>query len=153
MKCPNCGNSETKVVDSRITDDGKVVRRRRECPNCGYRFTTYERIEMNVMVIKRDGRREKFDRDKIIKGMMKACEKRSISLEVIEDVATQIEEKIRKEGKKEVSSEYIGKLVMDHLKKIDEVAYVRFASVYKQFADISEFESILKELKKRNQTS
>ncbi len=151
MKCPFCNNEETKVIDSRIIDSGNVVRRRRECPNCGCRFTTYERLEINVMVVKRDGRREKFDRDKIIRGMMKACEKRPISLEKIEEIATEIEDKIRKEGKKEVSSEYIGKLVMNYLRDLDAVAYVRFASVYRQFADISEFERILKEFKKQKE--
>ncbi len=149
MRCPFCGNEETKVIDSRITEEGKVVRRRRECPNCGNRFTTYERVELNVVVVKRDGRREKFDRDKIVNGMVKACEKRPVSMEAIEEAATRIEETIRNEGRKEVSSDYIGKLVMNELKKLDAVAYVRFASVYKQFADISEFEKILEELKKK----
>ncbi len=151
MRCPFCGNEETKVIDSRITEEGKVVRRRRECPNCGNRFTTYERVELNVVVVKRDGRREKFDRDKIVKGMVKACEKRPVSMEAIEEAATRIEETIRGEGRKEVSSDYIGKLVMNELKKLDAVAYVRFASVYKQFADISEFEKILEELKKKDE--
>ena len=124
-----------------------VTRRRRECPKCGARFTTYERIELNLTVVKKDGRREKFDRDKIIKGMLKAAEKRPVERAKIEKAANKIEEKLRNSGKREVSSGYIGNLVMDELKKLDEVSYVRFASVYKQFTDLEGFEEILKELR------
>ena len=151
MRCPFCGYPETRVIDSRDTEDMLVTRRRRECPKCGMRFTTYERIELNITVVKRDGRREKFDRDKIIKGMLKALEKRPVEREKVEEAANRIEEMLRKSGKREVSSEYIGNLVMEELRKLDKVGYVRFASVYMQFADIEEFERILRDLKKKEE--
>ncbi len=140
MKCPFCGNLESKVVDSRPVEDGAAIRRRRECLSCKKRFTTYERIESPVMlVIKKDGRREMFDREKIIKGLLKACEKRPVSRERIEEIASEIEADLRMEGRKEVSSKEIGERVIEALKDIDKVAYVRFASVYREFTDLSHF--------------
>ncbi|MEM4348056.1 MAG: transcriptional regulator NrdR [Candidatus Anstonellaceae archaeon] len=149
MKCPFCHHSETEVVDSRDTSDYRI-RRRRECLKCKRRFTTYEEIEKeDIFVIKKDGRREKFDRHKLIAGIQKACEKRPVSLEKINEIADKIESKIRRENSLEVKSSKIGQLVMDYLRKTDEVAYVRFASVYRSFADIQSFEAVLKSLKKK----
>jgi len=149
MRCPNCGSLETRVLDSRPTEDGYAIRRRRECMNCGFRFTTYERFEIGpVLVVKKDGRREKFDREKIKRGVMKACEKRQISMEEVEKLISNVELKLQKEGKLEVESKRIGELVMEELRKLDKVAYVRFASVYKDFRDIDEFLEIVKGLKK-----
>ncbi|MEM4555124.1 MAG: transcriptional regulator NrdR [Candidatus Anstonellaceae archaeon] len=149
MKCPFCHYSETEVVDSRDTSDYRI-RRRRECLKCKRRFTTYEEVEKeDIFVIKKDGRREKFDRHKLILGIQKACEKRPVSLEKINEIADKIESKIRRENSLEVKSSKIGELVMDQLRKIDEVAYVRFASVYRSFADIQSFEAVLKSLKKK----
>lgn len=145
MKCPNCSHSEDKVVDSRSTADGKAVRRRRECLKCESRFTTYEYIEATpLLVIKKDGRREPFDRRKIIAGLLKACEKRPIGIEKLDELATRIERTLTRKFDKEVNSKQVGELVMESLAKIDEVAYVRFASVYRQFRDVSHF---MKELK------
>ncbi|MCX8197075.1 MAG: transcriptional regulator NrdR [Candidatus Micrarchaeota archaeon] len=149
MKCPYCYQSDTEVVDSRDTGDFKI-RRRRECLKCGRRFTTYEEIEKeDIFVIKKDGRREKFDRHKLITGIQKACEKRPVPLDKINEIADKIESRIRKENSLEVKSSRIGELVMDYLKKIDKVAYVRFASVYLSFSDIESFETVLKSLKKK----
>ena len=149
MRCPNCGSLETRVLDSRPTEDGYAIRRRRECMSCGFRFTTYERFEIGpVLVVKKDGRREKFDREKIKRGVMKACEKRQISMEDVEKLISNVELKLQKEGKLEVESKRIGELVMEELRKLDKVAYVRFASVYKDFRDIDEFLEIVKGLKK-----
>ncbi|RKX53803.1 MAG: transcriptional regulator NrdR [Thermotoga sp.] len=149
MRCPNCGSLETRVLDSRPTEDGYAIRRRRECMNCGFRFTTYERFEIGpVLVVKKDGRREKFDREKIKRGVMKACEKRQVSMEEVEKLISNVELKLQKEGKLEVESKRIGELVMEELRKLDKVAYVRFASVYKDFRDIDEFLEIVKGLKK-----
>ncbi len=145
MKCPFCGYPETSVVDSRESSDGFVVRRRRECPKCGKRFTTYERIETNIVVIKKDGRRESFDREKLKTGILKACEKRPVSLEDVDKMVTEIEATLRSKGP-EVSSKEIGNLVMKKLKKVDKVAYIRFASVYKEFADIEDFKNELLKL-------
>ena len=148
MKCPFCGFEETKVLDSREIENGKVVRRRRECPKCGRRFTTYERIEDRpIQVIKKNGSREMFDKQKIINGVLKACEKRNISIEQIERLANEVELKIlEKHPDKQVTSKEIGKLVMKKLRKLDKVAYVRFASVYKNFEDVEKFLSELKKL-------
>ncbi len=149
MRCPNCGSLETRVLDSRPTEDGYAIRRRRECMNCGFRFTTYERFEIGpVLVVKKDGRREKFDREKMKRGVMKACEKRQVSMEEVEKLISNVELKLQKEGKLEVESKRIGELVMEELRKLDKVAYVRFASVYKDFRDIDEFLEIVKGLKK-----
>ncbi len=140
MKCPFCQHEDTRVVDSRTSDDHSVVRRRRECPECRRRFTTYERPgEVRAYVIKKDGRREVFDREKVVAGMTKACEKRPIGRELIEQAADEIEREIRDELAEEVSSSDIGTLVMAKLREIDEVAYVRFASVYKEFHDADSF--------------
>jgi transcriptional repressor NrdR len=140
MKCPYCAHDQDKVVDSRPTDEGTAVRRRRECLSCGSRFTTYEKIESYpLIVIKRHGEREPFDLDKIIMGMTKACEKRTISAATIDRAAKEIENTIRNSLKREVSSDEVGELVMEQLKMIDQVAYVRFASVYREFKDVESF--------------
>ena len=145
MLCPFGGNDETKVTDKRDSKD--ETRRRRECLKCGKRFTTYEKIEpAEIFVIKKDGRRELFSREKLKNGMIKACEKRSVSMEQIEKVVSYIEEKLKQEGK-EVSSRLVGELVMRQLKKLDKVAYIRFASVYKEFKDVNEYKTILKEVR------
>lgn len=147
MKCPYCGYKEDKVVDSRSTAEESAVRRRRECLKCGKRFTTYEYIEeVSLMVIKKDGRREPFDRKKILSGVTKACEKRPISMEKMEEIITQVERQIQKKSDREVSSSRIGELVMERLKALDDVAYVRFASVYRQFKDVGQFMVELKDI-------
>ena len=140
MKCPYCGYEESKVVDSRPTDESTRIRRRRECISCARRFTTYEVIEsMPVIVIKKDNSRQVFDRSKLMGGMLKACEKRPVSVDMIEKAVDEIEQQLQNSLDKEVSSLQIGELAMDALKKIDDVAYVRFASVYRQFKDIKSF--------------
>lgn len=140
MKCPFCSNADTKVIDSRPTEEGFAIRRRRGCDNCGRRFTTYEKIEETIlMVVKKDSRREVFDRNKILNGIVKACEKRPVSMTQIETMVNDIEKALTNLMEKEVSSDYIGELVMEELKKVDEVAYVRFASVYRQFTDVNTF--------------
>jgi transcriptional repressor NrdR len=145
MNCPYCNYSDTKVTDSRDTEAS--IRRRRECLRCNKRFTTYEYIEMApLFVIKKDGRREKFDRCKIKNGMMKALEKRPISTEKIEDMVDQVEVKIRRTGKGEIETKLIGEYVMAALKEVDQVAYIRFASVYRQFTDVTHFEQEVKNL-------
>jgi transcriptional repressor NrdR len=150
MECPYCHNIETKVTDSRDTG-ALAIRRRRECLKCGKRFTTYEYIELTPLyVIKKDGRREKFDRNKIKNGIVKALEKRPISHEKIDEILESIEENIRKNGKGEIESKIIGEYVMNALKEIDHVAYIRFASVYRSFADVSSFEEEIKNLTKQN---
>jgi transcriptional repressor NrdR len=147
MKCPFCGYKEDKVVDSRSTAEESAVRRRRECLKCGKRFTTYEYVEeVSLMVIKKDGRREPFDRKKILSGIIRACEKRPISIEKMEDIITQVERAIQKKSDREVSSSRIGELVMERLKSLDDVAYVRFASVYRQFKDVGQFMQELKDM-------
>jgi len=150
MECPYCHNIETKVTDSR--DTGALsIRRRRECLKCGKRFTTYEHIEMQpIYVIKKDGRREKFERQKIRHGIEKACEKRPVNHEKIEELIEKIEERIRRSGKEEIESNQIGEYVMQALKETDHVAYIRFASVYRSFADISSFEEEIKNLTKQS---
>ena len=140
MKCPFCGNLESKVVDSRLSGDGDITRRRRECERCQKRFTSYERVEAELpMVIKKDGRRETFERQKIMHGLIKACEKRPIGMDTLENVVRSIEGWAQETGKTEVESSKIGERVMEALHKLDEVAYVRFASVYRSFKDITEF--------------
>ena len=145
MKCPYCGNENTKVTDKR--DAEKETRRRRECLKCKRRFTTYERADVDIIVLKKDERREKFSRDKLLAGLMRACEKRPVSHEKLEEVVDEIEENIRKKGK-EVESKFIGELVMRYLKKIDKVAYIRFASVYQDFKDLADFKKEIKEIGK-----
>jgi transcriptional repressor NrdR len=147
MRCPFCGYKEDKVVDSRATAEESAVRRRRECLKCGRRFTTYEYVEeLSLMVIKRDGRREAFDRKKILAGIVRACEKRPISVEKMEEIVTQVERAIQKKPDREVASTRVGELVMERLKVIDDVAYVRFASVYRQFKDVGQFMVELKDI-------
>jgi transcriptional repressor NrdR len=147
MKCPFCGHLGDKVVDSRESKEGEVIRRRRECLECGRRFTSYERIdEIPYMVIKKDGTRERFERQKLISGLLKACEKRPVSVAAVEGVADRIEGILQERPEKEMSTEEVGEVVMEELKKLDKVAYVRFASVYRHFRDIGEFMTELKEL-------
>jgi len=149
MKCPYCGSLETKVVDKRETENQDVTRRRRECLDCKKRVTTYERVEIiPLFVIKKTGTKELFDRNKIERGMLKACEKRPVAPETIKNAATDIELLLRAKESTEISSSAIGKLVMNRLKKLDKVAYIRFASVYKDFKDPEEFEDELKRLKR-----
>lgn len=140
MNCPFCGHSESKVLDSRASDEGTAIRRRRECLECEKRFTTYERIEeIPLVIVKRDGKREPFDRRKILNGLLKACEKRPVPFETLERVTDQVERELRNRMDQEVTSEAVGELIMDMLREIDEVAYVRFASVYRQFKDVDKF--------------
>ena len=147
MKCPYCDFDTSKVVDSRPIEEGNSIRRRRECENCKKRFTTYEKIEqVNVMVVKKDGAREFFDREKILKGIIRSCEKRPISIKQMENIVIDIEKEIVNMMQREISSEEIGNLVMDKLKDIDEVSYVRFASVYRQFKDVNSFLDELKNI-------
>ena len=145
MKCPFCGYKEDKVVDSRSTAEESAVRRRRECLRCGKRFTTYEYIEdVSIIVVKKDDRREPFDRNKILSGIMKACEKRPVGIDKMEEVITAVERTIQKRYDREVAASKIGELVMERLKSLDDVAYVRFASVYRQFKDVGQFMDELK---------
>ena len=147
MKCPYCSNNEDKVTDSRVTAEGIAIRRRRECLSCGRRFTTYEHIEeIPIMIIKKDGRREVFSRDKIRSGIKKACEKRNISMNVIEDFIDELERDLRETGEKEIPSTDLGEKIMIKLHEMDDVAYVRFASVYREFKDVNDFVSELKGL-------
>ena len=147
MKCPYCAHLGDKVVDSREWKEGEVIRRRRECLGCGKRFTSYERIdEIPYMVVKKDGTRERFDRPKLIAGLLKACEKRPVSVAAVETVADRVESTLQERPEKEISTSEIGTLVMEDLKRLDKVAYVRFASVYRHFRDINEFANELKEL-------
>lgn len=147
MRCPFCGYHDSKVVDSRPAEDYVSIRRRRECLSCKKRFTTFEVMEsLPVVVIKRDGSRQSFDRTKLLNGMIRACEKRPVPFETIERIATEIEQTLQNEMNREVSSTKIGEMVMDQLKGVDEVAYVRFASVYRQFKDISTFMAELSKL-------
>ncbi len=147
MKCPYCSHLESKVVDSRPAEEGSSIRRRRECLECHKRFTTYETMEsLPLVVIKRDGSRQSFDKSKLLGSMLKACEKRSVSMATLEQIATDIEQTLQNEMEREVPSTAIGELVMDKLKDVDEVSYVRFASVYRQFKDISTFMNELSKL-------
>lgn len=148
MKCPYCGYSESKVIDSRPTDEGERIRRRRECLNCAKRFTTYEVIEtVPVVVVKKDKSREAFDRNKLLNGLLRACEKRPVSLETLERIVDEIETLLQNSLDREVPSTLIGTYAMDKLKKVDEVAYVRFASVYREFKDINTFMDELNKIK------
>ncbi|MEA4994728.1 MAG: transcriptional regulator NrdR [Oscillibacter sp.] len=147
MKCPYCGFAESKVVDSRPTDDGASIRRRRECLSCNNRFTTYETVESLPMVaVKKDGSRQSFDRSKVLGGMIRACEKRPVPLAELERIADEVEQELQNGLDREITTEHIGELVMDKLRKLDQVAYVRFASVYRQFKDIDTFMSELNKL-------
>ena len=145
MKCMYCNSTESRVIDSRPTDEGLAIRRRRECVNCGRRFTTYEKIEnVQIMVIKKDGSREAFDADKIRRGLIKACEKRPVSAAQMDKLVEEVVREVNNTLEQEVTSTYVGELVMRGLKELDEVAYVRFASVYRQFKDINTFMEELK---------
>ncbi len=145
MKCPTCSYNETKVIDSRLNTDATSIRRRRECLKCEKRFTTYEYVEhVPLMVVKRDGRRQPFDRAKIISGLVKACEKRPVSIDKMEELTSDLERLIQRKYDREVSSTEIGELIMERLANLDEVAYVRFASVYRQFRDVNQFMNELK---------
>jgi transcriptional repressor NrdR len=147
MKCPYCGYADTKVIDSRMGKEGNNIRRRRECMQCERRFTTFERVEeIMPLVVKKDGRRQPFERLKVIAGIQRACEKRPVSIATIEKIVDELERQLQESGEREVDSSRIGKAVMDALHDIDEVAYVRFASVYRQFKDINEFMAELKEI-------
>jgi len=148
MRCPFCGSDSTRVLDSRPTEDRSSIRRRRECENCGGRFTTYERYErLPFFVIKKDNRREKFNREKVMNGLLRACEKRPISLDRLGTIVDSIEDEVTKSGRHEVPSEEIGEMIMAKLKSLDRIAYVRFASVYKEFRDLDRFMDIIRELK------
>lgn len=147
MRCPYCKEIDNKVIDSRLSKDGNVIRRRRECLGCNRRFTTYEHIEdIPIMIIKKDGRREVFSRDKVRSGIKKACEKRDISINIIEEYVDELERDLRETGEKEIPSHTIGEKVMAKLHELDDVAYVRFASVYREFKDVNDFVSELKRL-------
>ena len=147
MRCPFCDNQETKVIDSRPTEDGHAIRRRRECERCSRRFTTYEKVEeVILMVVKKDGSREAFDRRKIMNGIIKACEKRPVTVATMENMVDLIERGLNNMMEKEIESSFIGKLIMDQLKDVDQVAYVRFASVYRQFTDVNTFVAEIEKL-------
>ncbi|NMB76171.1 MAG: transcriptional repressor NrdR [Myxococcales bacterium] len=147
MKCPGCGHLENKVIDSRLSQDGKAIRRRRECAACRHRFTTYERAEDTTpLVVKKDGRREPFEREKLKSGILRACEKRPVGVDEIVRFVDEVERRLSEKGEREVSSTWLGEEVMRFLHDLDEVAYVRFASVYRSFRDLSEFMGELKEL-------
>lgn len=153
MKCPSCQNNNSRVVDSRPVDDGRSIRRRRECERCGYRFTTFEKVEESpLVVVKKEGTREEFSREKMLRGLIKACEKRPVALKQLEDLTSDVEKELRNQGVSEIKSDEIGEMVMERLAKIDEVSYVRFASVYRQFKDINVFIDELKELIKKEQS-
>lgn len=152
MNCSNCNYKSTKVLDSRPIEEGKAIRRRRECERCGFRFTTFERIvELPLIVVKKDGVRQEFNRQKLVRGLIRACEKRPVALDTLEKMADEVERELRNRPQSEVESKEIGELVMERLADIDEVAYVRFASVYRQFKDISVFLNELEELVKPDQ--
>ena len=147
MRCPYCAYPESKVIDSRPTDENNSIRRRRECLSCGKRFTTYETVEsVPLVVVKKDGSRQSFDRQKILNGMVRACDKRSVTLQTLEQAVADIEQRLLNSMDREIPTERVGELVMEELKKIDQVAYVRFASVYRQFQDIDSFVAELNKL-------
>ena len=147
MKCPFCGHPESKVIDSRPADENASIRRRRECLACGKRFTTYETVEsLPIVVIKKDGSRQSFDRQKVLRGMIRACEKRPVSLAELERIADEIEQELQNSMEREIRTEDVGEKVMDRLRKVDQVAYVRFASVYRQFKDLDTFMAELNRL-------
>ena len=149
MRCPKCGGNKSSVVDSRQAEDGKTIRRRRECDECHHRFTTDERVEeRTLVVVKKDGTREQFSRDKIFNGIIRSAQKRPVSSDEIEEIVGRIEQKIRSQSENEIQSDYIGSLVMDELAELDEITYVRFASVYRSFKDVGELESLLKQITK-----
>ena len=149
MRCPRCGGNKSSVVDSRQAEDGNTIRRRRECEECQHRFTTYERVEeRTLVVVKKDGTREQFSRDKIFNGIIRSAQKRPVSSDEIEEIVNRIEQKVRSQSDNEINSEYIGSLVMDELAELDEITYVRFASVYRSFKDVGELESLLKQITK-----
>ncbi|QFT90141.1 Transcriptional repressor NrdR [Bacillus sp. THAF10] len=154
MKCPTCHHNGTKVLDSRPVEEGRSIRRRRECESCSYRFTTFEKVEeIPLIVVKKEGTREEFSREKVLRGLIRACEKRPVALKQLEDIVIEVEKELRNIGISEVKSDIVGEMVMERLSKIDEVAYVRFASVYRQFKDINVFLDELKEIieKERNE--
>ena len=154
MRCPFCENLDTRVIDSRPTEEGHAIRRRRECDSCNKRFTTYEKVEeMIFMVIKKDGSREAFDRNKVMNGMIKACEKRPVPIASIEKIVDDIERGLNNMMEKEVESKLIGEVIMEHLKELDEVAYVRFASVYRQFKDVNTFVAEIEKLLGRDKSN
>lgn len=147
MRCPYCEYFESKVVDSRPTDEGQAIRRRRECMKCAKRFTTYEKIEeIPIIIVKKDGNRQSYDRNKLLNGIIKACEKRPVSMHIIENIVDDIEKNLSNSLEKEITSVEVGEMVMNKLKNIDEVAYVRFASVYRQFKDVNSFMDELKKI-------
>lgn len=147
MRCPYCGHNDSKVVDSRPADDRDSIRRRRECLGCGRRFTTYETVEsLPLVVIKKDGSRQAFDRQKLLRGMIRACYKRAVDTNLLESISLEIEQELQNSMKREIPADQIGELVMDRLKELDDVSYVRFASVYRQFKDISSFRDELNKL-------
>jgi transcriptional repressor NrdR len=147
MKCPYCNYEDTKVIDSRPTEDGHAIRRRRGCDKCGKRFTTYEKVEESIiMIVKKDGSREAFDRGKLTNGIIRACEKRPVAMATIDEMVDRIERGLNNLMQKEVKSDFIGELVMDELKKADQVAYIRFASVYRQFTDVENFNKEIEKL-------
>ena len=147
MKCPFCGAADTRVMDSRLTQDGAQVRRRRECPTCGERFTTFETAELQLpRIIKRDGTRELFSQDKLRRGMLRALEKRPVATERVEEAVAYIERELMKRGEREVEARLLGEMVMDALRKLDQVAYIRFASVYKSFEDVAAFRELIERL-------
>lgn len=149
MHCPKCDYTNSRVVDSRPADDGRAIRRRRECEKCGYRFTTFERIEVvPLLVVKKNGEREEFSRDKMLRGLIRSAEKRPVSIEQMEHIVDEVENKVRARGENEVSTDLIGEYVMELLADVDEIAYIRFASVYRQFKDMSVFLQELQELVK-----
>ncbi|HIY11813.1 MAG TPA: transcriptional regulator NrdR [Candidatus Anaerofilum excrementigallinarum] len=152
MKCPYCSATESKVIDSRPTEDGEKIRRRRECLVCARRFTTYEIVEtVPIIVVKKDGSRQEFDRQKLLGGLLRACEKRPVSYQMLETAVDNIEQSLRSSFEQEVTSVHIGELAMRELKKVDEVAYVRFASVYREFRDIDSFMNELRQLMEQRQ--
>lgn len=147
MKCPYCEYLESKVIDSRPTDEGQAIRRRRECMNCAKRFTTYEKIEeIPIIIVKKDGNRQSYDRNKLLNGILKSCEKRPVPMSTIEEIVNDIEKNLSNSLEKEITSVQVGEMVMNKLKTIDEVAYVRFASVYRQFKDVNSFMDELKKI-------
>jgi len=152
MRCPFCQHMDDRVIDSRLSKDGDIIRRRRECAHCQRRFTTYERVEETLpLIIKKDGRREIFDRNKILAGLHRACEKRPISVEVLEKLVERIEQRLQEMGDREIHSRVIGEQIMRELQSLDEVAYVRFASVYRSFKDVNEFMNEVKDLLEKGQ--
>lgn len=153
MRCPKCTSIKSSVVDSRQAEDGNTIRRRRECENCGHRFTTYERVEeKTLVVVKKDGTREQFSREKIFNGIIRSAQKRPVSSSEIEEVVNRVEQKVRAHSDSEVESDLIGNLVMEELVELDEITYVRFASVYRSFKDVGELENLLKQITKGSKT-